>query len=203
MFSNSRLMVTNSVLAHLNGTITHESSFSKIFNFTEKERNITKYTSEFAMTTMCCRLRKSTEHHSDSNIKHMSILVAGKDSSDSSTKDDNFINVENRGGPWKVSAGVFEIFLIFEKYFRCNVSNQKRKIDVQQMVSSLMIYFIIRSHFTNLQNFANEESEDGIALNLLESMLTLYLPAITFKYVSLQKEAFKLETRTSSKLQRN
>ena len=71
------------------------------------------------------------------------------------------------------------------------------------MVSSLMVYFIIRSHFTNLQNFANEESEDEIALNLLESMLTLYLPAITFKYGSLQKEAFKLETRTSSKLQRN
>ena len=71
------------------------------------------------------------------------------------------------------------------------------------MVSSLMIYFIIQSHFTNLQNFANEESEDEIALNLLESMLTLYLPAITFKYGSLQKEAFKLETRTSSKLQRN
>ena len=109
MFSNSRLMVTNSVIAHLNGTITHESSFSKIFNFTEKERNITKYTSEFAMTTMCCRLRKSTEHHSDSNIKHMSILLAGKDSSDSSTKDDNFM--------LKTEVVLEKCLLVFLKFF--------------------------------------------------------------------------------------
>lgn len=40
----------------------------------------------------------------------MSILLAGKDSTDSLTKDGNFINAKNRGGIWKVSAGVFEIF---------------------------------------------------------------------------------------------
>ena len=34
-----------------------------------------------------------------------------------------------------------------KKYFKYNVSNQKRKIDIQQMVSSL---FGIRSHFTTL-----------------------------------------------------
>ena len=36
------------------------------------------------------------------------------------------------GGLWKVSPGVFEIFLIVEKHFRANVTNQKRKIDVQR-----------------------------------------------------------------------
>ena len=44
--------------------------------------------------TLYCSLRKSTRHRSDSNIKYMNILLAGKDSSDSSTKDDNFINVK-------------------------------------------------------------------------------------------------------------
>ena len=51
----------------------------------------------------------------------MSILLAGKDSSDS--LDGDFINAKNSGGLWKVSAGVFEIFLIVEKFFRSNVSN--------------------------------------------------------------------------------
>ena len=106
----------------------------------------------------------------------MSILLAGKDPSDSSTKDNIF--VKNRGGLWRVLAGVLEIFLIVEKY-----------IDV-----IFQIDFSIRLHFTTLLNFANEESEDEIALNLLESMLTLYLFARIFKYVSLQKEALKLET---------
>ena len=44
----------------------------------------------------------------------------------------NFINVENRGGLWKDSADVFEVLVIVEKYFRCNVSKQKRKIDVKK-----------------------------------------------------------------------
>ena len=79
------------------------------------------------MKTLYCRLRKSTVHRSDTNIKHMSILFAGKDTSESSTTDDDkFINAKNRGGLWKVSPGVFEIFLIVEKHFRANVTNQKR-----------------------------------------------------------------------------
>ena len=137
-----------------------------------------------------------TEFTSVVLISNMTLLISYIiicNSSDSSTKDDNFINVKNRGGLWKVSAGVFEIFLIIEKYFRCNISKQKRKIDVQRMVSSLMMDFSIRSHFTTLRNSESEESEDQIALDLPKSMLTLYLHTRTFKYVSLQKEVFKLE----------
>ena len=78
-------------------------------------------------------MKKSTVHRSDTNIKHMSILLAGKDTSESSTADDDkFINAKNRGGLWKVSPGVFEIFLIVEKHCRANVTNQKIKIDVQR-----------------------------------------------------------------------
>ena len=83
-----------------------------------------------------------------------------------------------RGGLWKVSPGVFEIFLIVEKHFRANVSNQKRKIDVQLRVSTLMM------------DFRKKE----ISLNLLQSMITLYLHASTFKYVTFKKEAFKQES---------
>ena len=39
------------------------------------------------MKTLCCRLRKFTEHRSNSDIKQMSILLVGKDSSNSSTKE--------------------------------------------------------------------------------------------------------------------
>lgn len=62
------------------------------------------------------------------------------------------------------------------------------------MVSSLMLDFSIQSDFTTLLNSAGEESEDEIGLNLLESMLTLYLRGTNFKYFSLQKESFKLDT---------
>ena len=48
-----------------------------------------------------------------------------------------------------------------------------------------MMDFSIQIHFTTLRNSSSEESEDEIALNLLESMLTLYLRKIA--YVSLLK----------------
>ena len=51
------------------------------------------------MKTLYFRLRKPTEHRRD--IKHMSILLAEKDSLESSTKSDNFINVKSRSGLWK------------------------------------------------------------------------------------------------------
>ena len=141
------------------------------------------------MKTMYCRLRKSTEHRSDSNIKHIRIVLAGNDCSDSPTQ-----NWQFRDGLWELSADVVEIFLIVRKCFWCIFSNQKRKIDVEQMVSSLMLDFSIQSDFTTLLNSAGEESEDEIGLNLLESMLTLYLRGTNFKYFSLQKESFKLDT---------
>ena len=55
--------------------------------FTEKERNVIKNINGYVMKTPCCRLRKFTEHRSDSDIKQMSILLEGTDSSDSSTKE--------------------------------------------------------------------------------------------------------------------
>ena len=80
------------------------------------------------MKNLYCRFKKSTEHRSDSNTKHMSILLVGKDSSDLVAKDDNFINVKNRGDLWNVSAGVFEIFLIVEKYFSVIFQTRKEKL---------------------------------------------------------------------------
>ena len=88
-----------------------------------------------------------------------------------------------------------EIFFGVEKYFRAIVANQKRKIDVKCMALRLMKYSSILSHYTTLTNLASEELDKEISLNLLESMITLYLRARTFKYVyHLKKEAFKIES---------
>ena len=45
------------------------------------------------MKSLYYDLKKSTEHLSDAHIKHMRILLAGKDCSDSSTKDEKFVLV--------------------------------------------------------------------------------------------------------------
>ena len=63
--------------------------------------------------TLYCSLRKSTRHRSDSNSKYMNILLAGKDSSDSSTKDDNFINVKKE----EVFGRLESFFCLFDLSF--------------------------------------------------------------------------------------
>ena len=150
--------LANVVLAHLNGTIlSSENASSSTRQFNKKECNIVKYISGYVMQTLYSRLRKSTKHRSNTNIKQMSILLAGKDSSESSTEEDELIDAKNRGGLWKVTNGVSEIFFAVEKYFRANVANKKRKIDVKCMVLRLVKYSSILSHYTNLTNLASEE----------------------------------------------
>ena len=66
------------------------------------------------MKALYSRFGKSAEHRSDSDIKHMSILLAEKYSSDSSTDHSSTYN----------SASVLEIFLVVDSFSR-SVSNKK------------------------------------------------------------------------------
>ena len=95
------------------------------------------------MQTLYSRLRKSTKHRCDTNIKQMSILLAGKDSSETSAEEDELIDAKNRGGLWKVINGVPEILFAVEKYFRANVANQKRMIDdVKYLILKARVSFV-------------------------------------------------------------
>ena len=63
---------------------------------------------------------------------------------------------------WSLQSFCWCFFLVVEKFSRSNVSNQKRKVDVKQVVSSLIMDFSILSHFTALRNSASAESEKEI-----------------------------------------
>ena len=54
----------------------------------------------------------------------MSELLTGKDFSDSSTKDDNYIDAKNRAGFFsKVFGGMCKRFPVSEKFFKSDVLN--------------------------------------------------------------------------------
>ena len=71
-----------------------------------------------------------------------------------------------------------ELFLVvFLKFFLLlrnflDLIFQTRKEKMMLTFSSLMMDFSIHSHFIKFPNYASEESEDEISLNLLGSMLT-------------------------------
>ena len=64
------------------------------------------------------------------------------------------------------------------------------------MILTLLRNCQILSNFLTICGKSDIEIVDKeIAKNLLESLIILYLRARTFKYVSLKKEAFKLESK--------
>ena len=151
--------------------------------------------SGYVFHTLYRRLRKA-KYHNESSALRMSILLAGKStlSETDSSIDDIFIDAKNRGGLWKVIPQAMKIFLVVEKQFREHVGDDTRKIDIKSMVLTLLRNCQILSNFLTICGKSDIEIVDKeIAKNLLESLITLYLRARTFKYVSLKKEAFKLE----------
>ena len=192
------LEVANAVLTHLTGPCASDTLCSvDIQELGGKERNIVKYLSGYVFHTLYRRLRKA-KYHNESSALHMSILLAGKSTlpeTDSST-DDIFIDANNRGGLWKVIPQAMKIFLVVEKQFREHVGDDTRKIDIKSMVLTLLRNCQILSNFLTICGKSDIEIVDKeIAKNLLESLITLYLRARTFKFVSLKKEAFKLESK--------
>ena len=130
-----------------------------------------------------------------SQVPFTSILFAVKSTlpeTDSST-DDIFIDAKNRGGLWKVIPQAMKIWSWRNNFV--SMWEMTRKIDIKSMALTLLRNCQIPSNFLTICGKSDIEIVDKeIAKNLLESLITLYLRARTFKCVSL-KEAFKLESK--------
>ena len=112
--------------------------------FTENKQNIIKCISGYVMKSMYRRFRKSTEHHSDSTIKHVSILLAGNNSLDFSTKDDKRKTIFVRLFSFHntVSLSRHEYVCLLRLHFERYLSDHHRPddwISISQNVASLNI----------------------------------------------------------------
>ena len=193
--------VANHVLAHLSdSTLENDVITSKASaKFDEKEKAIIYYISGYVFGTMYRRIfYKSTENNEQSfyHQQYLSILLAGKLSYEHEIPglySTDLVDARDRGGLWKVTRDVVDIFTEAEACFREYVKTSTKKINAQFIVLSLMKNCSVLTNLKKLRNSASDNIKKEVAVNFLEDLLMLYIRVRTFSYVKNLKECHKIK----------
>lgn len=194
--------IANHLLAHLTGATIKEGNvvFNDPVSFSPKEVNLIHYLSGYVFGTVYRRIRRSNCTRSMLGVQSLSILLAGKSSLDSSSSESsNFINAKDRGGLWKVTSEVFEIFSLVERKFRQFTKQIGSKIDSKKLVTDLLENPIVLSNYRRVRNQASEKVSKEVALNLLEHLIMLYVRVRTFSFVKDQCEIHNIRSKKKKK----
>ena len=125
--------------------------------------------------------------------EYLAILAAGKLSNEKQELHEHKpVNTKNRGGLWKVTAEVFEIFCIAEQMFKKHTETCSNKIQlitkaVLEDTGVLVIFSKLKSNI----NYADNE----ITKNILEDLIHRYIKTRTFSLVRSKIDAHKLLLR--------
>ena len=195
--------VANHVVAHLTGSFVKESGsgveLRPNVSFTEKESDIIKYLSGYVFGTIYRRIRLSKSAQSMLGFQSLSILLAGKVSSDESSDSNKFLCAKDRGGLWTVSSDVYEIFSQVEANFRQSTASFHRKIDSKKMITELLEKPSVLFYYNKIRGQADEKVSKEIAFNLLEHLITLYIRVRTFSLVKDKRELHSIWSKKKKK----
>ena len=103
-------------------------------DLSNKEKSIVFYLAGYAFSTFSRRLRFTKKNNQNAEIvqEYLGILAAGKLGDEKQELPEHkLVNTKNRGGLWKVTAEVFEIFCIAEQMFKKHTETCSNKIDGQ------------------------------------------------------------------------
>ena len=197
------LEIANHTLAFLSsGQVTTNNDtidFNTESQLTKKEKNIVSYLSGYVFGTLYRRIRCSKYHQSVLSTESLNILTAGKSNNDDEQiENDILIDAKNRGGLWKVTPLVFNIFLSIELHFRSitnSLISSNRNIDSKHMVSDLLKDCSIIANYATLCDLSLIPVSKEISKNLLENVIMLYLRVRIFSFVKDKRESFKLQAK--------
>ena len=103
----------------------------------------------------------------------LQILLAGK--SEAPSSDNMLTQAKDRGGLWRVTIQVFQIFRNIESYFRRSTVVISKKLTAKKLVSDLLKNPSILCNYNLLRNQAAEKVSKEVAINLLEHLIMLYI----------------------------
>ena len=104
------------------------------------------------------------------------------------------VNTKNRGGLWKVTAEVFEIFCIAEQIFKKHTETSSNKVDGQLITKAVLEDTGVLANFSKLKSNMNH-ADNEITKNVLEDLIHLYIKTRTFSLVRSKMDAHKLLLR--------
>ena len=133
--------------------------------------------------TLYRRLRFSVDSKNNYNQQCLSMLLAGQHQHEVDLPEHKLISARDRGGLWKVSRNMFDIFKIAESIFQIQTKTCNNKIDHTVMVKSICENVIVQSNFDKLRSQATVDVKKEVMYNLLEDVIGLYIRTRTFSYV--------------------
>lgn len=193
--------LANHVLAHLNKS-SYEGDIIKQkaekINFSEKDHACIGYLGGYVFGTFYRRIRNSKKWQTTKSQQCLALLLAGKcslKSGETEKSADKLVNAKNRGGLWTVTAEVLKIFSIAEINFCESSSAVVFQIDCPKIVNQLLQESEVVSNFTCICNNAEQVVEKEVAMDMLESLLTLYVRVRAHSYAKNIKEKHMVATK--------
>ena len=166
-------------------------------DLSDKEKSIVFYLAGYVFSTFSRRLRFTKKSNQNTEIvkEYLANLAAGKLGDEKEELPEHkLVNTKNRGGLWKVTAEVFEIFCISEQMFKKHTETCSNKIDGQLITKAVLEDTGVLANFSKLKSNINY-ADNEITKNILEDLIHLYIKTKTFSLVRSKMDAHKLLLR--------
>ena len=193
--------LANHVLGYLSGGSLEKDSVVQFkyssADLNDKEKSIVFYLAGYVFSTFSRRLRFTKKNNQNAEIvqEYLAILAAGKLGDEKQELPEHkLVNTKNRGGLWKVTAEVFEIFCIAEQMFKKHTETCSNKIDGQLITKAVLEDTGVLVNFSKLKSNINY-ADNEITKNILEDLIHLYIKTRTFSLVRSKMDAHKLLLR--------
>ena len=195
--------LANHVLGYLSGGSLDEKDSVVQFKYSsadlsDKEKSIVFYLAGYVFSTFSRRLRftkKNNQNSPEILQEYLDTLAAGKLGDEKQELPEHkLVNTKNRGGLWKVTAEVFEIFCIAEQIFKKHTETSSNKIDGQLITKAVLEDTGVLANFSKLKSNMNH-ADNEITKNILEDLIHLYIKTRTFSLVRSKMDAHKLLLR--------
>ena len=189
--------VANHILRYLsNENSDTTSSLKPVTSITDKELKCLQYISGYILHKLYNKFRFNKNYLSEFNTQCVTILKACKSDSDDTQ---TLVNVQDRGGLWKVNYSMQQLFLKCECIFRSHTSEFSVKIVCEDLVYLMLQNNVVISNFKNICYDIDSEVNKEISLNLLEQILTLFVRLRTFSFAKDVRENQKASKKTAKK----
>ena len=148
-------------------------------------------------STFSRRLRFAKKNNQNAEIvqEYLANLAAGKLGDEKQELPEHkLVNTKHRGGLWKVTTEIFEIFCIAEQMFKKRTETCSNKIDGQLITKAVLEDTGVLANFSKLKSNINY-ADNKIIRNILEDHIHLYIKTRTFSLVRSKMDSHKLLLR--------
>ena len=192
--------LANHVLGYLSGGSLEKDSVVQFKyssgDLSDKEKSIVFYLAGYIFSTFA-RIDSPKKIITNTEIlqEYLAILAAGKLGDEKQELPEHkLVITRNRGGVWKVTAEVFEIFCKAEQILKKNTETCSNKIDGQLITKAVLEDTGVLANFSKLKSNINY-ADNEITKNILDDLIHLYIKTRTFSLVRSKVDAHKLLLR--------